>query len=902
MKVHQITYQTTSLLNAPKIHTDIIWDLTILFASIAIVYFASIFFFRNKISRKSQKASDLRGQLSAMIGKFIFHEENASKEEKSHYINLKVQIRDMLRDDFTRTVVSKILLDLRKDVSGSAQDRLFELFQDLDLHKESYKKLKSWRWERVSKGIQELTQMEVGDSYQLITKFINDRRGIIRKQAEIGVVALNSQGIGHFLDTTRYKISEWQQLKLMEVLSNKTDFKPPSFKAWLTSTNKFVVLFALRLIKYYAQNDAKASIIELVKHEDSHIRAGAIDCIREFNIVEALPILKKIFWSCSTDIKIAILDTIGILGTVDDFVFLNSIENKERNYSVTNKALSAINAIKPGSILPTKGIANILDLEIPSDILPDKEETTPVVHQEKKKVVRASDEDMSIKSEVPESMRAIDETVPADLNHNVEEVEASEETFSMDFIPVVVETEEYKEQLTKQKTMETRVDHLDVVFEEVFSKYSPKEITEESININDLEVIESDLDFLPIVVANQEKERATFTALNDIVVDFKIVTSTSHALYERENVDLKELLVHYEEVKGTSTKDQPQLNDIEVVFEKVDSSEIEIDLKEHLNKAFDFEVVFDNGSPPLRIPKVEPSELFNIEVEVEEIDTSFASLAELRVIGEIVTGREQLEEEAEDLPLWLLNEIALENSNGIEDDSLKMEGPEWEAKESQMMDEIRSYFEHIPKPEYYENEVNETTQLLDDIALFGDEREISLLQELMEKESQMANKERIDALMKRFMHNDAYGSTPTGSSPYNVFEELFRNCDTESKLILLDEIVLVGDEKEINFLEQLVSDPNLKISNKAKRSLELLKERSERIQSGEEERDADEFERFLNMMELMPPKESDIFDIDFEISQEDHEGPEIEKANKGKTGGLGSFISDLFHKITNQRF
>jgi len=316
----------------------------------------------------------LKTKLSPMISEFIFYDEHGSKEEQSHYINLKIQIRDMLREDATLRVASEIVMDLRKDLTGSAKKRLLELFQDLNFHERSYQKLKSWRWEVISKGIEELTQMEVTESYQLISKFLNDKRVTIRKQAELGVVALSNNGIDDFLDTTKHKISEWQQLKLIEVLSKKTDYVPPSFKNWLTSTNKFVVLFALRLIKYYDQNDAYASIIELVKHKDDQIKQEAIACIKSFHIIASIPVLKQIFWHSSADIKIAVLDVIGELGTADDIEFLKSIENKEGNYSVTNKALGAINKIAPESILPTVGLIDVTKAAIPKDLIVPKAE------------------------------------------------------------------------------------------------------------------------------------------------------------------------------------------------------------------------------------------------------------------------------------------------------------------------------------------------------------------------------------------------------------------------------------------------------------------------------------------------------------------------------------------------
>jgi hypothetical protein len=49
----------------------------------------------------------------------------------------------------------------------------------------------------------------------------------------------------------------------------------------------------------------------------------------------------------------------------------------------------------------------------------------------------------------------------------------------------------------------------------------------------------------------------------------------------------------------------------------------------------------------------------------------------------------------------------------------------------------------------------------------------------------------------------------------SIFYELFRTADTESKLILLDEILSVGDEKELQFIRNLTSSPDKRLRTKA---------------------------------------------------------------------------------------
>ncbi|MDO6473326.1 HEAT repeat domain-containing protein [Maribacter sp. 1_MG-2023] len=282
-----------------------------------------------------------------------------------NYLNLKVQIRELIKNNFDRDVLTEVLLDLRKDLSGQSQFVLIELYKDLGLHHDAYKKLGSRKWQVVSSGILELTTMEVDESYGLIIKFINHRQSTIRKQAEIAVVNLKEEGIKYYLDNTKFKIAEWQQLKLLDVLRHKPNYSPPQFGLWLTSTNTHVVLFSLRLIKYYSQNDAEQSIITLLKHKNRDIQAEAIECIKDFHFSNALMTLKLVYSKASHDIKIAILDAIGELGTKAEASFLENLQLTERNFNIKSKVIGTLNKIDPERVLPTKNIstADFYDVE-----------------------------------------------------------------------------------------------------------------------------------------------------------------------------------------------------------------------------------------------------------------------------------------------------------------------------------------------------------------------------------------------------------------------------------------------------------------------------------------------------------------------------------------------------------
>ncbi|MCJ7466468.1 MAG: hypothetical protein MUO53_07220 [Maribacter sp.] len=803
--------------------------------------------------------------LSPVISEFLFMENDATKNEKTDYVHHKIEIRELLKDGFNRKVFVEILLDLGKDISGDSQKRLFKLYTDLGLQNDAYANLKSWRWEVVSKGILELTQMNVEESYNFIIKFINDKRSTIRKQAEIATVTLKHEGINYFLDTTTYKISEWQQLKLLDVLRNFEDYQPPAFKAWLTSNNTHTVLFALRLIKYYSQNDAYASIIELVKHKSNQIKLEAINCIKEFNIVEAVKILKIIFWKSSIPLKISILDAIASIGNENDILFLRSIESKERSFSVKSKAISAINAIAPESILPTKGIEDISQYTIPKDIPPAK--VTP-----------------------PHLFSNIEETLIIEHSPTNENVEFVPDWKKLHEIQVVVE----------------------VVLPEVANKPKEKEKSDREVNkLEQIEVTDIDLGFLPIVVDNSRPElkdvHDDLDAANERhILDLPVVFQQVQPVTEAPHASLN---INDEGEKGPF--DDPELNFLPLVVEKASLitteavNEVQDDQpyrfkivsrgKTSTNSHKDIEVVFEaiNSIPsknhgPTNVDKItegnmvlrEENSLAMIPPSIKDIDIK--NIRGIDICYEILSAERAYDDEA--FITGPKDDVGLDR----EENAMASKVEEHEVARDSGNEHFEDSFRLLAKPQFYDAETLAMIQLLDDIEELGDEREIPLLLSILEQETNSEIKERIRHLVKKFAHWEPYpqknqdvGSKKELSPSSSLIKELFENNDRESQIILLDTLIEVMDEKELDFLEGLSHHPDDQIRQKSRIALSALNKRlaleSPRKDTNISHKVDGSFENELFDFESKPsgktstikehPQEApDIFNVEFELT------------------------------------
>ncbi|SFR46853.1 hypothetical protein SAMN04490243_1856 [Robiginitalea myxolifaciens] len=428
MSINWLTYLPVSFIDPPKIHTSLVWDLAILFAVLSGVYFLVIFLLRSRIIRRNKTIRELKLEIAPMISNFLFFEQDTNREEREEYITMKLDIRERLKDPASRMVMTQVLLDLRKDVSGDARDRVFALYQDLGLDRDAFAKLKSWRWERVSQGILDLTEMRVDRAYPYIRKFINDRRSVIRKQAQLASVTLRAEGITYFLDTAKYRISEWQQLKLLELLQRREAFDPPRFKAWLTSENSDVVLFALRLIRHYRQTDAEAGLIALLKHRNSEIKNASLECIRDFCFSSAKPALKEVFRHSGEESRILILDALAQVGEDSDMEFVSGIAAKDKSFIVRSKAKSVMNSIAPDSALPE--FARIDTEQAVEEKLPEEvveSETEPVAKRESEMVAESETEAIAEKEtqSYGEELLEIEVSEPIDLQATTETEETN---------------------------------------------------------------------------------------------------------------------------------------------------------------------------------------------------------------------------------------------------------------------------------------------------------------------------------------------------------------------------------------------------------------------------------------------------------------------------------------------
>lgn len=203
---------------------------------------------------------------------------NIIMEESAEDIELPGNFYKLMNDPVARQFAIDELIVCKKNFSGAGSDNIVKLYQQLGLKSVSVKKMKVGKgWHIRAKGIQELYMMDQQDQLTAIYKHTNSKNEYVRMEAQSGVINLTGYAGLRFLDMVSYPITEWQQLKLLELLrlSKKKEDLSGKLPGWLASKNETVVVFALKLADEFQLFALKKEIANCLVHPSQEVRTAA---------------------------------------------------------------------------------------------------------------------------------------------------------------------------------------------------------------------------------------------------------------------------------------------------------------------------------------------------------------------------------------------------------------------------------------------------------------------------------------------------------------------------------------------------------------------------------------------------------------------------------------------------
>ncbi|OFY51603.1 MAG: hypothetical protein A2X22_14460 [Bacteroidetes bacterium GWF2_49_14] len=295
---------------------------------------------RQKLSRQKQK---LREEYQDSITEYLFNEGTGQPEN----------LREADSQRKKQILIDEIM-QLYANLSGEISNKLRELYLDLGLDNESVQKTKSPQWHVRAKGFRELAQMNIQTVNDQIELCLNSTNDILRMEAQLAMVRLNFEEPFSFLNKLEQPFTSWEQLHVYEMIQ-RYQIAVPEFSFWLSSRNETIVVFAIRMIRAFKQDNAFAMLIPFLKHENYEIREETYMTLGDLGNPQALSLLQERFGYESQPGRLQILRAIGKIPDESNVEFLRGV--LEPSSELRLEAADALARIESFGV---KGIETIL--------------------------------------------------------------------------------------------------------------------------------------------------------------------------------------------------------------------------------------------------------------------------------------------------------------------------------------------------------------------------------------------------------------------------------------------------------------------------------------------------------------------------------------------------------------
>ena len=246
-----------------------LYSAALVFIVLTIVMVFVTFYTLSKKKKKNLFKKGIEASLEEWITEVIINDSGAGVSVPENFETLfkKPEARQLVIDELVRNKSSFL---------GNVSDNLVTLYYRLGLNVDSRIKLDDRRTHIQCQGIHELGVMEQKDQVKKVYRFTNSKNKDVRIEAQTAILQWYGFKGLRFLDLVDTPITDFQQLKLLELLRQLPFTGFTNLEKWLCSENYTVVSFALKLAEHYNQVQVQKEAEQCLLHANETVRVQAV--------------------------------------------------------------------------------------------------------------------------------------------------------------------------------------------------------------------------------------------------------------------------------------------------------------------------------------------------------------------------------------------------------------------------------------------------------------------------------------------------------------------------------------------------------------------------------------------------------------------------------------------------
>lgn len=216
---------------------------------------------RSRNIKKERLRIDYDLVIEKLIFSIIFQDVTSSAiVEYPEYIRLS-------KTTFFREVMIESIINLHKNYEGTYAKKLEQFYKESGLINDSFKKLKSQKWELKCKGITEFAELNITEAFDSIIKVSKKRNKTLKITAlNAGIKLAGTKGIVHLTEHT-HPIDDWTQINIISAFKKHDIGDTEGIELLLESQNSTVVVLGLKIIQELKLTQKIPHIMQLVARD-----------------------------------------------------------------------------------------------------------------------------------------------------------------------------------------------------------------------------------------------------------------------------------------------------------------------------------------------------------------------------------------------------------------------------------------------------------------------------------------------------------------------------------------------------------------------------------------------------------------------------------------------------------
>lgn len=263
------------------------------------------------------------------------------------YEKIRIYKEDVLfKKKWYKGLILNKIISIKQNINGINPNLILIIYKSFGFHHYSKKLILNKRWKNKLLGIYHYQILEYKIKTGYIRPYVNNHKNkFLNSNALIAMIILSDEKF-ELLANYQKKISQADEIKILDIIYNKKSPFPKKIEEWIASNNSSIVRLAIKIMVRYRESLSTTQISSLLNNPDPIVRKETTQAIRYLYIVEANSILINHYLKEDNKRnKISILKTFGVIGDQETIDFLSPFLLEEKDLEIKFEIVSAINSI-----------------------------------------------------------------------------------------------------------------------------------------------------------------------------------------------------------------------------------------------------------------------------------------------------------------------------------------------------------------------------------------------------------------------------------------------------------------------------------------------------------------------------------------------------------------------------